>query len=313
VTARIEIALAPEAELRDWWRLLKPRVMSLVIFTAFIGLVAAPGAAHPVLAFAAVLCIAVGAGASGALNQWWDADIDARMKRTAARPVPSGRVAPGEALGFGLGLSILSVMTLAVAANPLAAALLAFTIFFYAVVYTIGLKRRTPQNIVIGGLAGALPPMIGWAAATGEVSAVSALMVLVIFLWTPAHFWALALFAREDYRAAGVPMLPLVAGDCATRVQILAYAAATAAAALALAFTSAGGPVTLAAAVVANGALLWRAAVVRGRDEATAAADRSAAEKRLFAVSIVYLFALFGAVGVDAALGGAPAFWPALF
>ncbi len=303
----------PEASLRDWFALLKPRVMSLVIFTALVGLIAAPVAVHPLVALASVLCIAVGAGASGALNQWYDADIDARMKRTAGRPVPAGRIAAEEALGFGLGLSLLSVMTLAVVANPLSAALLAFTIFFYAVVYTIWLKRRTAQNIVIGGAAGAFPPMIGWAAATGGVSAESLLMVLVILLWTPAHFWALALFTQGDYRAAGVPMLPVVAGERATRRQIMLYAVLTAAASTALAFTSVGGPATLAAALAANAALLWRCAALLGRDGASAAADRSRAEKKAFAVSILYLFGLFGAVAADAMLGGPPAFWPLLF
>jgi protoheme IX farnesyltransferase len=307
------VAAADEASLRDWFALLKPRVMSLVIFTAMAGLIAAPQGMHPLLALASVLCIAVGAGASGALNQWWDADIDARMKRTASRPVPGGRIAAEEALGFGLGLSLLSVMMLSVIANPLAGALLAFTIFFYAVVYTMWLKRLTPQNIVIGGAAGAFPPMIGWAAATGGVSGESLLMVLVILLWTPAHFWALALFTQGDYRAAGVPMLPVVAGERVTRVQIMAYALATAAASFALAFTSVGGPATLAAAVMANGAFLWRCAGLLGRGAEEAGADRYKAEKKAFAVSILYLFALFGAVGVDAALGGAPAFWPRLF
>jgi protoheme IX farnesyltransferase len=305
-------AAADEASLRDWFALLKPRVMSLVIFTAMAGLIAAPQGVHPLVALASVLCIAVGAGASGALNQWWDADIDARMKRTASRPVPGGRIAAEEALGFGLGLSLLSVMMLSVIANPLAGALLAFTIFFYAVIYTMWLKRLTPQNIVIGGAAGAFPPMIGWAVATGGVSGESVLMFLVILLWTPAHFWALALFTQGDYRAAGVPMLPVVAGERTTRAQIMAYAAATAAASLALAFTAVGGPMTLTAAALANGAFLWRCAALLGRDEAAAGADRYGAEKKAFAVSILYLFALFGAVAADAALG-APVWWPRLF
>jgi protoheme IX farnesyltransferase len=306
-------AAAAEPSLRDWWALLKPRVMSLVVFTATVGFVAAPGAAHPVLALAAILCIAVGAGASGALNQWWDADIDARMRRTASRPVPGGRVAPGEAAGFGLGLSVLSVAMLAVFANPLAAALLAFTIFFYAVVYSMWLKRLTAQNIVIGGLAGALPPLVGWTAATGAPAWEPALMVLVIFLWTPAHFWALALWTAEDYRAAGVPMLPVAAGEPATRRGILGYALATAAAATALAFTGAGGPATLIAGLAVNAALLRGAFRVARRDAGTAREDRMRAEKALFGVSIVYLFALFGGVALDAAAGWTPAGWPALF
>ncbi len=308
-----EALLAPEPELRDWWRLLKPRVMSLVIFTALVGLIAAPGAVHPVVALAAVLCIAIGAGASGALNQWYDADIDQAMKRTRARPVPSGRVTPGEALGFGVGLSLMSVAMLTVIANFLAAGLLAFTIFFYAVIYTMWLKRATPQNIVIGGAAGAFPPMIGWAAATGTVSPESVLMFLVIFLWTPPHFWALALFAHDDYRDAGVPMMPVVAGERATRRQMFGYTLAMAASGFALAFTSVGGPVTLAVAVLANGAFIARAWTVARRDQAAAQADRYLAEKKLFGVSIAYLFALFGAVAVEALIGGAPAGWPTLF
>jgi protoheme IX farnesyltransferase len=309
----LSLAAAPEADLRDWFALLKPRVMSLVIFTALVGMIVAPGAVHPVIALASVLCIAVGAGASGALNQWYDADIDARMRRTRNRPVPAGRVGPGEALGFGLGLSLMSVAMLSVFANPVAAGLLAFTIFFYAVVYTMWLKRFTPQNIVIGGAAGALPPMIGWAAVTGGVSAESLLMFLVIFLWTPPHFWALALFAHEDYRAADVPMMPNAAGHAATRCQIFGYSLLMAGAALALAFTSIGGPVYLAAALALNGAFVWRAAGMIGRDDAAAQADRFGAEKRLFGVSIGYLFALFGVLAAQAALGGAPASWPVLF
>ncbi len=307
------LASSPEATLRDWWRLLKPRVMSLVIFTALVGMVAAGGGAHPVEVFAAVLCIAVGAGASGALNQWYDADIDTLMKRTRGRPVPSGAVAPGEALGFGLGLSLLSVAMLAVFANPLAAALLAFTIFFYAVVYTMWLKRLTPQNIVIGGAAGALPPVVGWAAATGTVSWEAGLMFLVIFLWTPPHFWALALFAKDDYRDAGVPMMPVAAGEASTRRQIFGYTVATALSGWALAFTSVGGPATLVAATFLNLAFLRHALRARGRTQAEATADRYRAEKRLFGVSIAYLFGLFGAVAVDAMIGGAPVWWPRLF
>src|SRR5690606_27099984 len=201
----------------------KPRVMSLVVFTAFVGLLAAPAGINPLLALIAILAIAVGAGASGSLNMWYDADIDAVMSRTASRPVPSGRVSPGEALAFGLVLSALSVMTLGVLVNWLAAALLAFTIFFYAVIYTMWLKRWTPQNIVIGGAAGAFPPVIGWAAVTGNVSLESVILFLIIFLWTPPHFWALALFKSGDYERAGIPMMPNVAGEESTRRQIFAY------------------------------------------------------------------------------------------
>lgn len=309
----LTLAAAEEPTLRDWWALLKPRVMSLVVFTATVGFVAAPGAAHPVLALAAILCIAVGAGASGALNQWWDADIDARMRRTAERPVPSGRVASGEAAGFGLGLGLLSIAMLAVFANLLAAALLAFTIFFYAVVYTMWLKRLTAQNIVIGGLAGALPPLVGWTAASGSLAWEPALMVLVIFLWTPAHFWALALWTSEDYRGVGVPMLPVTAGDAATRRGVLGYGIATCVAATLLAFTAAGGPATLLAGVLANVALLRGALKVAARDARAAHEDRMLAEKKLFGVSILYLFVLFGGVAVDAALAWRPSDWPTLF
>ena len=213
-----------EATAGDYFALLKPRVMSLVVFTAFVGLVAAPVADQSADRHIAILAIAVGAGASGALNMWYDADIDAVMTRTASRPIPSGRIAPREALVFGLVLSVLSVMTLGVLVNWLAAALLAFTIFFYAVIYTMWLKRSTPQNIVIGGAAGAFPPMIGWAAATGTVSLESVVLFLIIFLWTPPHFWALALFKSDDYGRAGIPMMPNVAGQASTRRQIFAYA-----------------------------------------------------------------------------------------
>jgi protoheme IX farnesyltransferase len=308
-TPDISLAEHREPGFGDYVALLKPRVMRLVVFTALAALAAAPGTLHPVVALAALVWIAVGAGASGALNMWWDADIDAAMARTSARPIPSGRVEPGEALGLGLGLSVLSVAMLGVVANPLAAGLLAFTIFFYAVIYSMWLKRATPQNIVIGGAAGAFPPMIAWAAATGEVTLASVLMFLVIFLWTPPHFWALALFRNEDYARVGVPMLPVVAGERATRRQIVLYTVALLPAPVLLAFTEAGGPVTLAAALAANAAFLARAVVVGRRDEAEAVADRYRAEKKLFGVSIVYLFAIFGALIADAALR---LVWPAL-
>src|SRR5205814_140023 len=202
---------------------MKPRVMSLVVFTALVGLVRAPVPVHPVMAFTAILCIAVGAGASGALNMWYDADIDAKMRRTRGRPVPAGRVQGADALALGIVLSIFSVMLMGMALNWLAAGLLAFTIFFYAVVYTMWLKRFTAQNIVIGGLAGALPPVIGWAAATGAVPLNAWLLCAIIFLWTPPHFWALSLYTREDYAKAGVPMMPVVAGAASTRPQILTH------------------------------------------------------------------------------------------
>src|SRR5580693_1404620 len=218
--------LAPrisEADVADYVALLKPRVMSLVVFTALVGLMIAPVHVHPVLAFTSILCIAVGAGASGALNMWYEADIDALMSRTANRPIPRGRITPPEAAAFGLTLAFFSVMTLGILVNWVAGALLAFTIFFYVVIYTIALKRWTAQNIVIGGAAGALPPVVAWAAATGSLSVEPLLLFLIIFFWTPPHFWALALFRSDDYARAGIPMLPVTAGPDATRLQILLY------------------------------------------------------------------------------------------
>ncbi len=316
VTAEIGPRRAgPEAGLGDFVRLLKPRVMSLVVFTALAALVAAPGDLHPVLIFACLVCIAAGAGAAGSLNMWWDADIDRRMARTARRPIPAGRVEQGEALGFGLGLAVLSVLMLAVIANLLAAALLAFTIFFYAVVYTMLLKRSTPQNIVIGGAAGAFPPMIAWAAATGELGAAPLLMFAVIFFWTPPHFWALALYRNGDYARAGVPMMPVVAGEARTRREVLLYTLALSAVALLPAFTVAGGPVYLATALVA-GAVFFRAAwTVARRTPGDARADRYGAEKRLFGLSILYLFVVFAAFMAEAWAGRlfGPFDWPVLF
>ena len=236
----------------DYVALLKPRVMSLVVFTALVGLLVAPATLHAFEAFAAILFIALGAGASGALNMWYDADIDAVMRRTAKRPVPSGRVEPGEALAIGVGLSGLSVVMLALATNLVAAGLLLFTILFYAVVYTMWLKRWTPQNIVIGGAAGAFPPMIGWAAATGSVSIEAVLMFAIIFMWTPPHFWALALFTKADYSDAGVPMLTVTHGRPTTRRHILAYTLVLVPIAGWLALTSVGGPVTLLTFAVLN-------------------------------------------------------------
>jgi heme o synthase len=291
-----------EAGFGDYVQLLKPRVMSLVVFTALVGLLVAPVGMHPVEGFAAILFIALGAGASGALNMWWDADIDAVMKRTARRPVPSGRVAAGEALAIGLALSGISVVMLALATNLMAAALLAFTIFFYAVVYSVWLKRLTPQNIVIGGAAGAFPPMIGWVAATGSVSLEAVLMFALIFMWTPPHFWALALFMKEDYHTAGVPMLTVTHGRKATRTHILVYTVLLLPVAVWAALTSIGGPLTLAVAAILNiwfvvGAIrIWR------RDEVQAEADNYAVEKAVFRFSLLYLFLHFAAFMVEAAL-----------
>ncbi len=293
---------APEAGFGDYVQLLKPRVMSLVVFTALVGLLVAPVRLHPVEAFAAILFIALGAGAAGALNMWWDADIDAMMKRTRGRPVPSGRVTGSEALGVGMALSGISVVMLGLATNLVAAGLLAFTIFFYAVVYSMGLKRITPQNIVIGGAAGAFPPMIGWVAATGSVSLEAVLMFAVIFMWTPPHFWALALFMKEDYHTAGVPMLTVTHGRRVTRVHVLVYAVLLAPVAIWAAATSLGGPFTMAVSIglslwfVKGGFDIWR------RDETMAEADKYAVEKAFFRFSLLYLFVIFAAYLVEAAL-----------
>ena len=291
-----------EAGFGDYFALLKPRVMSLVVFTAFVGLVVAPVPVHPFIAFVGILCIAIGAGASGALNMWWDADIDRVMKRTAKRPIPAGKVQPGEALGLGLALSAFSVILLFLATNALAAGLLAFTIFFYAVIYSMWLKRATPQNIVIGGAAGAFPPMVGWAVATGGVSLESAMMFALIFMWTPPHFWALALFVRTDYGDAGVPMLTETHGRPSTRKHILAYSLLLVPVALGLGFTSIGGPLYLAVAIVLNVRFLWGAWQVFGRNDAAADADNYAAERKLFRMSLSYLFLHFGMLIVEAVL-----------
>jgi protoheme IX farnesyltransferase len=279
-----------EADVGDYLALLKPRVMSLVVFTALVGLLIAPVPVHPVLAFTAILCIAVGAGASGALNMAYEADIDARMTRTANRPIPRGRVTREEATAFGLTLAFFSVMTLGILVNWVAGGLLAFTIFFYVVIYTIGLKRWTAQNIVIGGASGALPPVVAWAAATGSVSVEPLLLFAVIFFWTPPHFWALALFRSDDYARAGVPMLPVVAGPDATRLQILLYTLVLVPVALSpwlLGYFSALYGVT---SLVAGVGMLWLAVDVYRLREGVAA---SRATRRLFAFSILYLFALF--------------------
>ena len=291
----------------DYVALLKPRVMSLVVFTALVGLVVAPVAVHPMVGFAAILFIALGAGASGALNMWYDADIDAVMRRTSKRPVPSGRVSAEEAFAVGIALSGISVVMLALATNLFAAALLAFTIVFYVVVYTMWLKRWTPQNIVIGGAAGAFPPMVGWVAATGSVSLEAVLMFAVIFMWTPPHFWALALFMRSDYDDAGVPMLTVTHGRPATRRHILAYTVLLAPVAIWLGLSTVGGPVTLAVAVAMNLWFLKGAYDIWQRDEVMAEADNYKVEKAFFKFSLYYLFAHFGALLIDASLrlGGA--------
>ncbi len=285
-----------EAGARDFFALLKPRVMSLVVFTAFAGLVLAPGHINPVLGVIAILCIAVGAGASGALNMWYDADIDAVMSRTATRPIPAGRIAPNEALAFGLVLSVFSVSILGLAVNWFAAGLLAFTIFFYAVVYTMWLKRSTPQNIVIGGAAGAFPPMIGWACVTGGVSLDSIVLFLIIFLWTPAHFWALALFKMRDYGAVGVPMLPNVSGETVTKRQIALYAVLTAVTGVVPTVTGLSSFwYGLFAGVLGALLALCSISVWRMPD----GDEKMMPAKKLFGFSIVYLFAIFSGLLVD--------------
>ena len=291
-----------EAGMGDYFALLKPRVMSLVVFTAITGLLVAPVHVNPFLGFVAILCIAVGAGASGALNMWWDADIDAIMKRTAKRPIPAGKVAPAEALGLGLALSGFSVVLLFLATNWLAAGLLAFTIFFYATIYSMWLKRATPQNIVIGGAAGAFPPMIGWAVATGDITLSSVLMFALILMWTPPHFWALALFVKTDYGDAGVPMLTETHGRRVTRNYVLGYTLLLIPTALALAFTPIGGPVYLAASVILNARFLLAVITLWNRDEVQAEADKYAVEKRVFRISLSYLFLHFGALLAEALL-----------
>jgi len=288
---------------RDYWALLKPRVMTLVVFTGACGLIVAPGTLSPFLSFVAILCIAVGAGASGAFNQWWEAESDALMKRTAKRPLPAGRLRHDEALGFATILSVASVTTLALATNWVAAAVLAFAIFFYAVVYTIWLKPNTPQNIVIGGAAGAFPPVIGWAAVTGDVTALPLLLFAIIFAWTPPHFWALALFVRMDYAAAGTPMLPVTHGLRETRKQILLHSIlllAVSIAPWALGLTGAlYGAVTLVLGLIF---VALSVPVFRSTAEEPAGMQP---EKRLFKFSLLYLFLVFAVLVADAALVGA--------
>ncbi|HEY0084268.1 MAG TPA: heme o synthase [Allosphingosinicella sp.] len=285
------------ADWRDLLALTKPRVMSLVVFTGLCGLLVAPGQVNPIIGFTAILCIALGAGAAAALNMWYEADLDAKMKRTASRPLPAGRMDRQTALHFGVGLSFFSVLLLGLAANWFAAAILAASILFYVVIYTIWLKRRTPQNIVIGGAAGAFPPVIGWAAATGDATLLPILLFVLIFLWTPPHFWALSLFVRSDYAAAGVPMLPVVSGPKVTRQQIALYTLPMAAAAIA------PWPLGLAGAVygIAASLLSLVFVVLAGQVLANRATEPEGMkpEKRLFGYSILYLFAVFGALVLD--------------
>jgi|TARA_R110002012_G_scaffold213179_3_gene384254 protoheme IX farnesyltransferase len=288
------------AEWRDFFALTKPRVMSLVIFTGLCGLLAAPGSINPVLGFSAILCIALGAGGAAALNQWWEADIDAGMKRTAARPLPAGRMNRTDARDFGVLISAASVMIMGLAVNWLAAAILALSIFYYAVIYTIWLKPRTPQNIVIGGGAGAFPPLIGWVAVTGEITLMPVLLFAIIFMWTPPHFWALALFVKTDYANVGIPMMPVVKGETSTRRQILIYAALLVPIAAAPWFIGGTSFVYGVASLALSLAFLALSVPVAFRQ--TGANDTMKPEKRLFAFSIIYLFALFTALVADRVL-----------
>jgi len=284
------------ARVEDYLALLKPRVMSLVVFTAFVGMLVAPAAINPVIGFIAIACIAIGAGASGALNMWYDADIDAVMSRTQNRPIPAGRMTPGEALAVGLVLSVFSVTLLGLATNWVAGGFLAFTIFFYAVVYTMWLKRSTPQNIVIGGAAGAFPPMVGWAAVTGTVSWESFALFLIIFLWTPPHFWALALYKQGDYGAAGVPMMPNVAGEKSTKRQIFVYALVLAAASLLPVWLGFSGWIYGAVALVTGLSFVWLALRLLRAPDGTAMKRHA---RTLFTYSLSYLFVLFLALLTD--------------
>ena len=291
-----------EPEFRDYIELLKPRVMRLVVFTAVVGLVCSPVGIHPLIAFASILCVAIGAGAAGALNMWWDSDIDKVMRRTKLRPIPNGRISAEESLALGLVLSVLSIMMLGLFSNYVAAGLLAFTIFFYIVIYSIWLKRSTPQNIVIGGAAGAFPPMIGWSIATGDISTESVLMFALIFVWTPPHFWTLALFMNEDYTKAKVPMLTVVKGMRSTRLYIFVYTVIQSVVAISIAFTNIGGPLYFTLAFALNFLFLWNVIKMIYRSEDVALADNFSLEKRTFVFSIFYLFAHFAAMAFEAIL-----------
>ncbi|MWV28536.1 protoheme IX farnesyltransferase [Erythrobacter sp. GH3-10] len=285
------------AEWRDFFALTKPRVMSLVVFTALCGLLAAPGAIHPVLGFTAILAIAMGAGGAAALNQWWEADLDAKMKRTAKRPLPSGRLRRSDARDFGMLMSGASVFIMLVAIHWLAAVVLAFSIFYYAVIYTMWLKPRTPQNIVIGGGAGAFPPLIGWIAVTGEITAMPVLLFAIIFIWTPPHFWALALFVKTDYAKAGIPMMPVVAGEKSTRHQILGYSVLLLAVAM-LPWIIGGTGLIYGISALLLSVLFVVLSIPVGL-RTSQPDDRMMQEKRLFGYSVIYLFALFTALVAD--------------
>ncbi len=293
--------LIVEADYRDWIALLKPRVLTLVVFTGAIGLWVAPGHLNPVLAFTAILCITVAAGACGAINMWYDRDIDAIMRRTRNRPIPAGRIEPGPALGFGVTLAVGSVLVMGLAVNLPAALILALSICFYVFVYTVWLKRRTPQNIVIGGAAGAFPPVIGWAAVTGSVDLIPLVLFAIVFIWTPPHFWSLALWANDDYRRAGIPMLPTVAGAKETRRQILVYTLVLVPLSLVPFFVGFSGPLYAACAGLLGAVFLERVyhVVTDRQDAAGVSLTRDIPAKRAFKYSVLYLFALFGVLAID--------------
>jgi protoheme IX farnesyltransferase len=290
-----------EADYRDWIALLKPRVLTLVVFTGAIGLWVAPGHLNPVLAFTAILCITVAAGACGAINMWYDRDIDAIMRRTRNRPIPAGRIQPGSALGFGVTLAVGSVLVMGLAVNLPAALILALSICFYVFVYTVWLKRRTPQNIVIGGAAGAFPPVIGWAAVTGSVDLIPLVLFAIVFIWTPPHFWSLALWANDDYRRAGVPMLPVVAGAKETRRQILLYTLVLVPLSLVPFFVGFSGPLYGVGAGLLGAVFLERVyhVMTDRQDETGVSLTRDMPAKRAFKYSVLYLFALFGVLAID--------------
>ena len=300
MTETIIKTTSDQTDFGNYISLLKPRVMSLVVFTAAVGLIVAPGSMNVVLAFASVLFIALGAGASGSLNMWWDADIDSIMKRTQERPVPSGKVSANNAMLVGLWMSVLSVGMLGLASNWLAAALLAFTIFFYAVIYSMWLKRSTPQNIVIGGAAGAFPPMVGWVAASGSISIEAIGMFMLIFMWTPPHFWALALFMNEDYSKAGIPMLTVTHGKKSTRNHILTYTVLLTPFSIGLAFTSIGGPIYFTLSIILSLMFLLGSLKLFRRNEKIATEDNYTDERKLFKFSLFYLFLLFTALLIEA-------------
>ncbi len=291
-----------EPKLSDYVELLKPKVMRLVVFTAAVGLLAAPYSIHPIIAFASLLCVAIGAGAAGALNMWWDSDIDSVMKRTSGRPIPSGRLRPDQALVLGVILSALSIVLLGLFANLFAAALLALTIFFYLVIYSMWLKRVTPQNIVIGGAAGAFPPMIGWSIASGGVSLESILLFSLIFIWTPPHFWTLALFMNEDYSKAKIPMLTVTHGMASTRKHIICYSGALSILAVTIGFSALGGPLYMLVCVPLNIWFLISAFKISKRTDFDSKIDGFKIEKNLFVFSIFYLFVHFGVIGIETIL-----------